>query len=258
MISLGDMVGQFMFRTYENVQNSMNKLDMEVMVTAEDLTKVGGKMFSCLKPKKDKIMRISFVDSPKDMFSALDFTCEGLQGTAMLWIARGENSVRQGKRAALEELRRDASPVRLCIWLVANGVYHPGMHVSGGNLQAPVSVPDVVELLDALAGHFPSKRVFDTDIGENLKREEVVRACIVPNFQAMREEQRFRDVTLIYATNWGELFCKPVFKDAALSEKSPREYIRACAGLPVREDLDLLIYCPRKALCPKIDPDKEK
>ncbi|MGE4299274.1 MAG: class I adenylate cyclase [Desulfovibrionaceae bacterium] len=257
MISLGDMVGQFMFRTYQNVQNSMNKLDMEVMVTVEDLTKVGGKMFSCLKPKKDKIMRISFVDSPKDMFSALDFTCEGLQGAAMTWIARGENAVRQGKRAAVEELRRDTSPVRLCIWLVANGVYRPGMHVAGGNLQAPVSVPDMVELLDALAGHFPSKRVFDTDIGENLKREEVVRACLVPNFTVMREDQRLRELTLIYATNWGELFCKPGIKDAALLAKPPRACIQAVSRLDVREDMELLVHYPRKSLCPKLDPAKD-
>ncbi|MBG0777723.1 MAG: class I adenylate cyclase [Desulfovibrionaceae bacterium] len=254
LISLGDMVGQFMFRAYEHVQAGLRRADMDVMVSAEDLTKVGRKMFSCLKPRPNKIMRISFVDSPKDMFPTLQIACDGLKGGPVTWIVQGETQGAPGRRKVeLEPVRGDGSVQRLAIWLVANGVFSAGTHLTGQNLKPPVSVPDVKELLLALLDFFPPKKVFDTDIAENLRTEEVVKAFVLTNFLAPREVRKYEDVTLIHATNWGELFCRTRTVAHELLPRDPFGFVRANAEIPLRKGLRITGYAPRRAICPRLE-----
>jgi len=252
MAAIGEKVSRFMFSTYENIQDRIGQLDLDVFVTKEDQARLGRKIFSRFSPGKNKIMRIPFVDSPRGLFRALDFVCEGMPGTTMTWIARGEAAAGKGKKTDLEEIRRDKLPVRLLAWLVANEVYGPGLHVQGGTLQNPVSVDDVRELLTALHGFFPHEATFETDVEENLRDEQAVRVFMVMNFAIPREDDRILDVNLIYSTNWGELFCARANETLALLEKSPREFLKQNIGPKLSPEAKIEVFRPRRSLCPKV------
>ncbi|MDY7000410.1 MAG: class I adenylate cyclase [Thermodesulfobacteriota bacterium] len=252
MAVTGEKVSRFMFSTYENIQDRIGRLDLDVFVAKEDQAKLGRKIFSRFSLGKDKIMRIPFVDSPKGLFKALDFSCEGMPGTPMTWIAKGEAAVSKGKKTDLEEIRRDKLPVRLLTWLVANHLYHPGLHVQGGTLQNPVSIDDVRELLRTLHDFFPHEATFETDVEENLRDEQAVRVFMVMNFAVPREDDRILDVNLIYSTNWGELFCAKASEALPLLEKSPREFLKQNIGPKLSPEVQVEIFKPRRSLCPKV------
>jgi len=252
MAAIGEKVSRFMFSTYENIQDRIGQLDLDVFVTKEDQAKLGRKIFSRFSLGKDKVMRIPFVDSPRGLFKALDFACESVPGTPMTWIAKGETAISKGKKTDLEEIRRDKLPVRLLTWLVANHLYGPGLHVQGGTLQNPVSIDDVRELLEALHGFFPHEATFETDVEENLRDEQAERVFMVMNFAVPREDDRILDVNLIYSTNWGELFCAGASEALPLLEKSPREFLKRNIGPKLSPEVQVEIFRPRRSLCPKV------
>ena len=251
-LALGDQVSKFMFAAYGRIQEMVSGAGASAMVTKEDMTKMGRKIFGYFKPRTNKIMHIPFVASPRDVFSSLEISCEGLPGTPMTWIVRGELAHKRGRKTVMEEIRRTKAPVPLMVWLAANHIYTPGRMVNGSNLQAPVSVPDVTEFMDVLAGFFPPREVFDTPIEESLKAEQARKALIVLNFVAAREERTIRDAHLVYCTNWGELFCvtKPTGVERLV--KSPRRFVQDNVTGIIGPDLTIEVYAPRKSLAPRI------
>lgn len=251
-MALGDQVSSFMFAAYSRIQKLISTSGASAMVTKEDMTKMGRKIFGYFKPRKHKIMHIPFVASPRDMFSALDIACEGLPGTPMDWIVSGEMARKQGKKTVNEEIRRSKAPVSLMAWLAANQIYVPGRMVNGSNLQAPVSVPDVTELMDVLVEFFPPRQIFDTPIEDSLKAEEACRALIVLNFLAAREERTLRDVHLIYCTNWGELFCVSKPEGVERLVKSPRRFVQENVTGIIGHKLEIEVHAPRRSLAPRI------
>jgi adenylate cyclase, class 1 len=252
LAALGTMVSQYMFRAYEAVQKQMRALDMEVMVTEEDMTKLGRKIMSCFQPRENKIMHLSFINSPKGLFGALEFVCEGVPGTAMTWVAKGEPLKAQEKKAAVEEIRREKTPARLFAWLMANEAFSPKFQLRGSNLQAPVSIQEVKELMEDLHDFFPYKATFDTDIAENVKPERVLRAFILVNFLSHREDKRIKDVSLIYSTSWGEMFCLSTTHALEFLEKSPNKFIKANIDIEADPAMHIKIHTPRKAHCLKL------
>ncbi len=252
LVALGQMMVRYMLKTYDTIHTLWDSLDLDMRVTDEDMTKLGRKVFSYLRPKENKIMRVPFMDASKTLFSALEFSCQGMAGTPVTWIVSGEAPKRQGKRFDKEEIRRGKQLEPLLAWLVANGVYAPGMALQGSNLTYPLSLGDLAEALTAIHDSFPLAETFGTDIEEYLRPEQVLRALCLINFTVPREERRIRHASLIYATNWGELFCLPETRELHLLQQRPYEYLRANTGLELHKELELNTRTPPKSLCPPV------
>ena len=248
---LGQMVARYMFATYETISKGVANSETGTRITGQDLTKLGRKIFGHFKPRANKVAHIPFLESPRDLFSALEIVCQGQPGTPRTWLGTGEPAGKH-KKAQPEVLHRDKHPVALMAWLVANHLYAPDMPLRGSSLQAPVSTPDLRALLDALMDCFPPKKTFDPEIEETLRDEEMVRAFICVNFTADREAKDLKDVTLVYATNWGELFCVTAPKNVQLLQKNVLAFLQANTKAQVAPDLILRTHYPRKSLAPKI------
>lgn len=257
-VELGAKVGAFMFRTYQRIQERVraerqNGVAAGAAVTDRDLTMLGRKVFAAFdRGKAGKTPRIPFMNRPAGMFQALDLACEGKPGAPMTWVMRGEPARREGKGRKLETIVEDKAPVRLFAWLIANNLFMPSLHVQGSAIQAPVSIPDVRELLEALHGFFPHKETFDRDILENLQPERALKAFVVVNFTAMREDKRIMDVALVHATNHGELFCNVGPAEPRLLETDPWRFLKVNIAAPLAEGLPVEVFAPRRSLAPKV------
>jgi adenylate cyclase, class 1 len=252
LVALGQMMVRYMLKTYDTIHKLWGSLDLDMRVTDEDMTKLGRKVFSYLRPKENKIMRVPFMDASKTLFSALEFACQGMAGTPVTWIVSGEAPKRQGRRFDKEEIRRGKQLEPVLAWLVANSVYTPGMSLLGSSLTYPLSLGDLTEALSAIHAAFPVPGTFDTDIEEYLRPEQVLRALCLINFTVPREERRIRRASLLYATNWGELFCLAETRELHLLQQRPHEFLRANTGLELHKELDLHTRTPPKSLCPPV------
>jgi adenylate cyclase class 1 len=175
-----------------------------------------------------------------------------VQGTSVTWIVRGETPKRPGVKGGYEEIRRDKSLVRLITWLTANQVYTGTMHMYGANLEFPVSMPEVQALHDALLSFFPPESVFNPDIQEFLRQERVVRALIILNFTVAREEKTLREAAVVWATNWGELYCLPASDQVRLLKQSPGQFLRTNIPHPAGPEADIRAHIPARSMCPRI------
>lgn len=255
LVALGQLMVRFMLKTYERIHTLWSRLDIDTRVTEEDMTKLGRKILSYLNPRPGKIMRLPFMaeaGGARKLFASLEFTCEGLAGTATTWICLGEAPKSKGKRSKKEEIRRAKELVPMLVWLVANKAFSSGKPLQGANLEYPVSLGDISDLLEFLCDFLPLEKVFDSDINEYLRQEEIAYALCVVNFMTPREEREIREVTLVYATNWGELYCQKVTANLKQLRNHPQSFLRTSLGKGLHHDLQFSVYLPPKSMCPKI------
>ncbi len=252
LVKLGEKLIRYMFDTYNTIHGLWERLDLDTYVTQEDMTKLGRKVFSHLGQRPDKIMRVPFMDASKNIFLALEFSSEGLQGRPSVWISKGEPPKRKGLKSVKEEIRRDLCLERLLVWLVANGVYANDVSLQSASIEFPLSLPDIGELLKALSAFFPLEDTFEPDISENIRAEEVVKTFLIVNFTVAREEKRYTSAVIVYATNWGELFCVKDTKNIQLLNTSINAFIMENVRPKVSSLMDVEIFLPSRAQCPPL------
>ncbi len=251
LVEVGDMTVRFMFATYTAIHGLWSQYGEAMRITQDDLTKIGRKVFSYLQPKKNKIMRIPFMDPSKHRFAVLELTSESQPGMPPVWIMRGETYRRNNARPVKEELRRDQCLERLLLWLVANGFYPPNPTLEATYLEPPLSIADVNELCATLHNFFSPALVFDPDINENLNPERAVRAMVIANLTVQREDKTLRRAVMIWSTNWGELFCQPTPRNLPALRDGAYGFVKDNAG-NVGSDIELQSFIPSRSLCPKI------
>jgi adenylate cyclase class 1 len=251
LVELGGQMSRFMFQTYAAIQAMLGEHEVGAMVTREDLTKIGRKVFSYLRPRPNKVMRLPFLESTVELFAGLEFAAEAAPGRLPIWIARGEHHKQQGRKLAKEEIRRAKTLEELLVWLTANEAYHPKIPLKAAQLDKFTSLPDITAALTALRETFPARATFDTDINQNLQPEQAVRALLLINLCVPREDRQFRRVALVYSTNWGELFCVTQPKALERLRQSGHDFVRANVGR-VGPDLEVRVFTPARALCPQV------
>ncbi|NJB68902.1 adenylate cyclase class 1 [Desulfobaculum xiamenense] len=209
LVTVGSMVNRFIVRTYMRVRDSQQ--DRNIAINPEDLTKLGRKIFATFSRRKNKIEHIPFMSLGGSSFRVLHFSAQAKKmGQPGLWEVQGAQEVSDSRRLDLVDLRKGPDLAEHVAWLTANGIYRPGMEVRGDYSISPVSARDLQRLMDRLVEFFPTKATFNTDISEMLKPERIVRAFFALNLVQPREQTAITEVSVIYATNWGELFCRTI------------------------------------------------
>lgn len=251
LVELGDQMIRFMFKTYAAIQAMLGEHEVGAMVTREDLTKIGRKVFSYLRPRPNKIMRLPFLENTVELFAGLEFAAETAPGRPPIWIVRGEPHKRLGRKLAKEEIRRAKSLEELLVWMTANEVFHPQIPLKASQMDKFTSLPDISAALTALRETFPAQATFDTDINHNLQPEQAVKALLLINLCVPREDRQFRRVALVYSTNWGELFCVTQPKALERLRQTGYDFVRANVGR-VGPDMEVRVFTPARALCPQV------
>ncbi|MDY7000877.1 MAG: class I adenylate cyclase [Thermodesulfobacteriota bacterium] len=252
IISFGGMVNKFIIRTYLKVRDKLAK-SKDIVITPEDLTKLGRKIFSTFSRREHKIEHVPFVSLGDSSFRVLHFAAYGKKmGQPSEWSIQGAQKVSTSKRLDLVDLKKGGLLAELLVWLTANGVYSSEVPVKGDYSISPVTTRDIKGLMDKLLDFFPPSETFNTDIGETLNPERIVKALFVLNLIKPREQNQILEVSIIYSTNWGELFCRTLpIKDNSL-QAHPLEFLRrnapqACLKEPVME-----FFIPDRSKCPEL------
>jgi adenylate cyclase class 1 len=209
LVSIGSSVNRFIVQTYMRVRDSQKHTD--VSISPEDITKLGRKIFSTFSRRRHKIEHIPFVSLGGTRFRVLHFQAQAKKlGEPSSWEVQGAQEVATSQRLDLVNLRQGSDLAEHLVWLAANGISHKDIEIRGDPTISPVTVRDIQRLLNALLDFFPPKETFNTDIAEMLNPERIVRAFFILNLTKQRELARIAEVSVVYSTNWGELFCRTV------------------------------------------------
>jgi adenylate cyclase class 1 len=252
-VSIGALVNKFIVQTYTRVREEQSGLE-KVAITPEDLTKLGRKIFSTFAKRRNKIQHIPFISFAETPFKVLHFSATGgKMGEPEAWEIQGAQKISTSERLHLTDLARNESLPKLLAWLIANEIYTPGMLIRGDYSISPVTTRDLEVLLQKLRSFFPTSRTFDTDIGETLNPERVVKAFFIINLIKPREIHSPQEASIVYSTNWGELFCvtAPV-RNNDLHE-DPMAFLVANVPQSVPEKLSIQSFVPTRSKCPSLD-----
>ena len=251
-LRLGGLVNQFMIAAYRRIQGGIKADRAAASITPQDLTRLGRRIAANFAQREHKVSLVPFL-SEDVAFTELFFYAEKAPGKRPIWAVKGKEKA-TGKAAveSLAPIRRDTDVARLLAWVVVNGIYDPGLAVQAEKTLAPIAVMDVQALLQDLTAFFPRREILDPDMDEYLKDERVTRAYVILNLPVLPEKNKIVQASVIYSTNWGELFCQGFDNPPQLLSVSPLTFLRENLAHAVPPRPEVRIFVPKKSACPRI------
>jgi len=254
-LKMGADVRQYMVNTYQRIQAGMSEDGKgKSMINAEDLTRMGRRIGANFSKKQHKIMRVPLVDTKGGGFPILHFSAQKAPGKKPIWVVRGGSRAEAKKSAdSLQLLHRSGDPVHMLAWLLANQIYHPKSLLQADRTVAPIAVADIQKVMPSMHEFFPFYDTFERDISEGLAPERVIRVFFIINLTTPADTKKIEQASVIYTTNWGEMYCRTFLKPGPLLEKHPSRFLAQNLDHPVTETPDMLLFLPKGSQCKRIN-----
>ncbi len=254
-LKMGDSVRHYMVNVYQRIQNTLSKSGRtDAMINAEDLTRMGRRIGANFSRKQHKIMRVPFMDAKGSKFTTLHLSAEKAPGKKTVWVTRGGTKGEAKKKASsLQLLHRSGNPAHMLAWLLANRIYTPASLLQADRTIAPISVADLQKLMPTMTGFFPFNETFERDINEGLEEERVIRAFLIFNLLTPPEAQTVEQASVIYTTNWGEMYCKTFIKPDKLLMEHASQFLAKNLDHPVPSPPEMLLFLPKGSQCKRIN-----
>jgi adenylate cyclase class 1 len=253
-LKMGSSVSNYMVNTYQRIQSGLSANGKsEAFINAKDLTRMGRRIGANFSKKKHKIMRVPFVDTKEGGFAILHFSAKKAPGKKPIWVVRGgSRSEAKKSTEALQLLQQSGDPAHMLAWLLANRIYHPKSLLQADRTVAPISVADLQKVMPAMYDFFPFNKTFERDINEGLNTERVTRVFFIFNLTAPHDAQKIEQASVIYATNWGEMFCRTFLNPGPLLEKHPSRFLAQNLDQPVTDMPEMILFLPKGSQCKRI------
>lgn len=254
-LKMGGSVRNYMVNVYQRIQGTLSKGgSTDAMINAEDLTRMGRRIGANFSKKQHKIMRVPFIDAKGSKFTTLHLSAEKAPGKKTIWVTRGGTKTEAKKKAeSLQILHRSGDPVLMLAWLLANRIYEPSCMLQADRTIAPISVADLQKLMPAMYEFFPFDETFERDINEGLEPERVVRAFFIFNMLIPSEAQSVEQASVIYTTNWGEMYCRSFIKPGQLLAEHASRFLEKNLNHPVPTPPEMLMFIPKGSQCKRIN-----
>ena len=254
-LKMGGSVRKYMVSTYGRIQEGLKRRgNADALINPEDLTRMGRRIGSNFAQKQHKVMRVPFMDAKGDGFAILHFSAEKAPGKKPIWVVRGGSKSEAKKSVdSLQLLHRSGSPVHMLAWLLANRIFTPGALLQADRSVAPISVMDLQRLLPAMNEFFPFDETFERDINEGLDAERVTKAFFLFNLTTAPDIQRIETASVIYSTNWGEMFCRTFVKPGPLLEQQPSSFLAKELAQPLDGVPEMTVFMPKGSQVKRIN-----
>lgn len=210
ILELSRQINGFMIETYHRLSGSLNHApEMETMITSQDLTILGRKMFVQFSSHPTKVKTLPHVARGRTLFKQLYLYYRQIPRKQPLWDVYpyyDKKAMVKGNDWAVlmdvEEIEEVAA------WVIHNGVYQAGTQFNILPNPSSVSAQDFQELLKDMNDFF----VFGEGDGmppeSFLESFKMYRLYLIVNFTQDRKSERIREFAAVYMTTWGEMFCR--------------------------------------------------
>lgn len=244
VLNLGEQINLFMINTYQKIRKEEDRFS-GVSISPEDLTKLGRKIAANYTQRQFKISRLCLPGSRTHFFSSILVS----RPSPQKWILNGEYPDESGSRNIITEIKTGPSLTPILVWLALNKLYDTSIKIKMDLSSSPIRERDIRSLFIELKNFFPPKTVFDTPLEETLKPERILKTFFIVNLPVPRETDTVKRVYLVYNTNWGEVFCKPLKISPELIA-SPAAYLLREMKEICHEKPEMKQFIPNNSECP--------
>jgi len=205
---LSQLIERYMIKTYKRVNQSLGEGKQSIMITPEDLTVIGRKMFVEFSRQPEKVSKILLVSRSDSHFNGLALKYVVKKESNPVWelVNRSARLKPEGE----ELIKRGMNIEEIAAWFIQNRLYSTSTIINLVPNPTPVSSDDVQKLFSALHLFF----IHDSSEFirfKNLLSKVVLKAIFISlNFSIPRKSRRVHEFCAIYLNSWGEMFCKQV------------------------------------------------
>ncbi|MFZ5774355.1 MAG: class I adenylate cyclase [Thermodesulfobacteriota bacterium] len=184
LIAFGAKVHDYLIETYKRLRWIFKSFDQKtgLTITERDISILGRKLFTFYEQKPNKIDYIRSVS--RDLMAQTDITIHitKYEGVFYYYAFQGELDHESVKTNVDSVIKRDDNLVRLIVWLLVNGILSPttSLHLTKNFL--PIDLVDIQQLTETLLRTFPIIHFSRIPSDNLLKKETVLRALVVVNF----------------------------------------------------------------------------
>ncbi len=210
---LSNRINQFMVGTYEKLSRSIRaSKDSKIIITPEDLTILGRKMFVQFSKQATKVEKLPLIAHGNRLFEQLNLHYVENGNRSPVWQLVHQKKDKQKSENANELIKQMGRIEALIIWLVRNGLVESAASLRLMPNPTPISLQDLTDFVKAISGFFSLEEIDKLPPTDLLTKARVLKLFLVINFGLSRRLNRIHEYTAIYVTSWGEFFCR-VFID---------------------------------------------
>jgi adenylate cyclase class 1 len=212
--ALDSDIKAFMISTYRHVSGVLNQRNSEeALITAEDLTILGRRMFVQFSERPEKVETLPAVAERVPLFTNLylfyrkKVTQAGNVGT---WEVYRENKKIKREAGNEDAVLKNAKHIEeVAAWLVHNGLNTRKTQIHLLPNPTFITSQDIDDLLKNIDGFFQNKEDSEKNTSAFLQKEYIKKILITANFSCSRKHRKIVEYTAIYMTTWGEFCAKP-------------------------------------------------
>ncbi len=204
IVELSNLLKTYIIKKYKFLNKALEDLPGdEILISPEDRTVLGRKVYAELSRQPDKIVKILLVSKTALHFSGLHVKYVRTKEGAWELIHKTGKTV-----DGSETLISAQSIEEIGAWLMINDVYkdNPMVHLVPN--PTPVTTDDIRKLFKALYDSFGPLIHQPVGFDPLLKKESLAGLFVSVNFYSPRQQRDITDYTLIYMNTWGEMFLK--------------------------------------------------
>jgi len=209
VLMLGSQVHNFMIQTYRNLTDRLkNETDIKIKISDEDLTMLGRRLFSLYSKKPNKVEYLKRAFDEGLLQESLTFTAGMDKSKMVVWGIYSGQLSKETAVNAREKLLKKGDILDILIWIVFNKLCDGKTSFYLIPNPLPVSMIDIQTLVKELQSFFPPINIANLQRVELLSNPHKYKIFVVVNFLSRRWVKKIEDVTILYNTSWGELFCE--------------------------------------------------
>ncbi len=211
-LSLGNQVHDFLIQTYRSLADRIKK-DRKVkrLITDEDMTVLGRKLFSfyAQKPGKIQLMRRVFTEGLA--LNSVTFSAYYNKQRNIVWCIYRDKLKKHTlltSDAKEKLLKQDNDIINILIWAIYNQMLdrQTSMHLIPN--PSHLSLTTIQEFVNITLDTFPSVKISSLKNEALLSPSRKIKMLFVINFASPTWVKEIETISIIYLTSWGELFCE--------------------------------------------------
>ncbi len=209
LLAFGGKVHEYLIETYKRLRWIFKSFGVEtgLTITERDISILGRKLFTFYEQKENKIDYIRSVSRDLMAQNHITIHITKYEGIFYYYAFQGELDQESVKQNVDAVIKREDNLVRLIVWLLVNGILSEktNLHLTKNFL--PIDLVDIQQLTETLVKTFPIIHFSKIPPASLLKRETVIRALVIVNFEKepVKGSKTLKS-TVVTESSYGEYF----------------------------------------------------